>query len=278
MPTSRITEIAQVAAAFTAMGDGPRAARERQAALEQERTLFVSAIAHDLRTPLFALRSYLEGLEKGVATTPEKVATYLRVAREKADALERLIADLFAYTRLEYLEQTIQAEAVDLGRLLSMAMEGVRPQAEAKGVSVTLNGPAEPIVTRGDVHLLTRAVANLLDNALRYTPDGGNIQVRWRCAGTSLVFTVADTGPGIAADDLPHLFTPLYRGETSRNRQTGGAGLGLTIARRILQAHGGDLTAANRSGGGAVFTGTLPVQHPAPPPADVVTESLAHAP
>jgi signal transduction histidine kinase len=235
-------------------------------------------VARDLRTPLFALRSYLEGLEKGVAATPEKVARYLRVAREKADALEQLIADLSAYTRLEYLGQTIQEQAVDLGALLAMAAEGVLPQAEAKGVSVTLDGPAEPALMHGDAHLLTRAVANLLDNALRHTPDGGCIWVRWRHTSANLVFAVEDTGSGIAPHDLPHLFTPLYRGEASRNRQTGGAGLGLAIARRILRAHGGDLTASNRSGGGAVFTGTLPLQHAAPLPADPVKESLAHAP
>lgn len=86
------------------------------------------------------------------------------------------------------------------------------------------------------------------------------IRVRWRQAGGPIIFTVEDTGPGIAAEDLPHVFTPLYRGETSRSRQTGGAGLGLAISRRILRAHDGDLTAANRTEGGAVFTGTLPAK------------------
>jgi signal transduction histidine kinase len=87
--------------------------------------------------------------------------------------------------------------------------------------------------------LLARVVENLLDNAVRHTPARGRIDVRWGCEGTTLHFAVADMGPGIAAQDLPHLFTPLYRGEASRNRQTGGAGLGLAIARRILRAHGG---------------------------------------
>jgi len=93
---------------------------------------------------------------------------------------------------------------------------------------------------------------------VRHTSEGGRIAVRLSQRKATLVLAVEDTGPGIAAHDLPHLFTPLYRGETSRSRQTGGAGLGLAIAHRILRAHSGDLTAANRAEGGAVFTGTLP--------------------
>jgi signal transduction histidine kinase len=122
--------------------------------------------------------------------------------------------------------------------------------------------------------VLARAVANLLDNALRHTPERGQIRVRWRQEDATLVFTIEDTGPGIAAHDLPHLFTPLYRGDTSRNRQTGGAGRGLTIARRILQAHGGDLMAANNPAGGAVFTGTLPAARPAPAHLATATDPL----
>src|SRR5579884_2635464 len=127
----------------------------------------------------------------------------------------------------------------------------------------------------GDRHLLTRAVENLLDNALRHTPAGGAIRVSLGAQGRQVVVRVADTGPGIAAQDLPHLFTPLYRGEASRNRQTGGAGLGLAIARRIARAHGGDLTAANRAGGGAVFTVSLPLDPCAPAPADPVKATSA---
>src|SRR5258705_12696698 len=102
---------------------------------------------------------------------------------------------------------------------------------------------------------MPRVLVNLLDNALRYTPNGGTIHSTWAKTNGMVRFAVADSGPGSASQDLPHLFEPLYRAESSRNRQTGGAGLGLTIARRILQAHGGDLTASNRAGGGAEFTG-----------------------
>jgi signal transduction histidine kinase len=105
--------------------------------------------------------------------------------------------------------------------------------------------------------MLTRAVENVLDNALRHTPAGGSITLQTGKRSGQAWFSIADTGPGIAPADLPHIFTPLYRSETSRNRRTGGAGLGLAIARTMLRAHGGDLTARNSDEGGAVFEGTI---------------------
>ena len=238
--------------------------------------MFVGAVVHDLRTPLFALRGYLDGLATGLADSPEKAARYVAVCREKAAALERLIADLFAYTRTEYLDQAPHPEPLELGELLTRTVDGLRPQAEAKGVAVDLDGPAALCPFHGDPHLLTRAVENLLDNAVRHTPAGGRVRVAWQRAPEGLTFTVTDTGPGLSQEDLRHLFTPLYRGDSSRNRRTGGAGLGLTIAKRILQAHGGDLTAANAPGGGAVFTGSLATDAAAARPP--VTERLLPSP
>jgi signal transduction histidine kinase len=257
LPQSRVREVADVCDAFEAMGTGLRDALQRQAELEEERRFFIGAIAHDLRTPLFALRGYLEGLDQGLATSPEKAATYVAVCRQKADQLDRLVADLFAYTRAEYLEQSLQAEPLEMGVLLRRAVEGAQAQAEATGITLEVVDPREACRVVGDPHLLERAVENLLDNALRYTSAGGRIAVSWRPECDRVVFTIADSGPGIAPHDLPHLFEPLYRGESSRNRQTGGAGLGLAIARRVLRAHGGDLVATNRPEGGAEFTGWL---------------------
>lgn len=259
LPPSRVREVAEVTVAFHAMGDALRSSLTRQAELEQERRFFISAIAHDLRTPLFALRGYLEGLERGLATTPEKMAHYIQICQEKADALERLIADLFAYSRLEYLEQSPQRETMDFSKLVCKTIDDIRPQAEANGISLDVDRASVPCEVEGDWSLLARALGNLLDNALRYTPTGGSIKVTWGKQNNLARFIVADSGPGIAAHDLPHLFQPLYRAETSRNRQTGGAGLGLTIAQRILRAHGGDLVAGNCVGGGAEFIGSFPV-------------------
>lgn len=259
LPPSRVREIAQVRDAFEAMGEGLRASIGRQAELEEERRFFIGAIAHDLRTPLFALRGSLVGLEQGLATSPEKTARYIAVCRQKADHLDRLVEDLFAYTKAEYLEQTIRRERLDFGLLITEVVDGLRSQARDTDISIVLDAPEDQSIIEGDAHLLARVMENLLDNALRHTPTGGEITVRLRAEQTRVTFAVADTGPGIAAQDLPHLFDPLYRGEVSRNRETGGAGLGLTIARRILRAHGGDLTAANGAIGGAEFTGWLPL-------------------
>jgi len=258
LPRSAAREVAEVSTALEAMSAALRDALTRQTQLEEDRKLFIGAIAHDLRTPLFMLRGYLQGLESGVAATPAKRALYISACRAKADALERLISDLFAYTRLEYLEQQPERVQMELGALLEGAVEGVQPLAAAKGISLTVDPPDEPCLVLGDTQMLARVVENLLDNALRHTPESERIEVRWRRQGGCVLTTVTDSGPGIADQDLPHLFTALYRGETSRNRRTGGAGLGLTIAQRIMRAHGGDLIAANDPNGGAVFTATLP--------------------
>ena len=257
-PSSRAREVREIALALTALSAALGQALDRQTALEEERRLFISAIAHDLRTPLFMLRGYLKGLETGVAAKPEKIAQYVRACGTRADALERLIADLFTYTRLEYLDQAPRRERLELGVLLGEAVAEIQPMAATKGIIISLDSPSVACFLTGDRALLGRAVQNLLENAVRHTPDGGGVRVRWDQADGRYVFCVQDTGPGIAPPDLPHLFTPLYRAEPSRNRRTGGAGLGLTIALRILRAHGGDLTAANADTGGALFTGTLP--------------------
>ncbi|HEX5441490.1 MAG TPA: HAMP domain-containing sensor histidine kinase [Ktedonobacterales bacterium] len=276
LPRSPVYEIAEVSAALEGMTATLRESLDRQRSLEGERRFFIGAVAHDLRTPLFMLRGYLQGLQRGVAATPEKAAHYLAMCQAKADELERLIADLFAYTRLEYLELEPERQPLDFGDVLRQVVEGAQPMAATKGVTLTRDEPGALAQILGDSHLLARAVENLVDNAIHHTPPEGEVCVRWRADGASVMFSVADSGPGIAPDDLARLFTPLYRGEASRNRQTGGAGIGLAVAQRIFVAHGGSLVAANRPEGGALFTGALPgLRHPAPPSETTVSSHRA---
>jgi signal transduction histidine kinase len=258
LPDPPLREVAEVADAFDAMGTALRGSLERQAELEQQRRLVIGAVAHDLRTPLFSLRGLLEGLDNGVAATPEKVARYLALSRQQVDNMERLASDLFTYTRLDYLDEEPHWERLDLAALLGTVAECAQARAAENGITLVIQGTAACPV-EGDAHLLRRAVDNVLDNALRHTPAGGTITVCYEHAGPACRFLVADSGPGIDPTDLPHIFDPLYRGEASRNRGSGGAGLGLAIARRILRAHGGELRSVNRSEGGAQFEGILPL-------------------
>ena len=264
LPATRVGEVGTVADALQAMSDDLHAVLSRLADSEEQRREFIGAIAHDLRTPLFTLRAYLDGLSDGLASSPRKTSQYIQACRTSASTLDRLITDLFSYARMEYLNQQPSRETVDLSALLRTTAEAHQPRADAKHITLTVTTPATPCILTADEHLLTRAISNLIDNALRHTPEYGHIDLS--CASTSAststgsetILTVTDTGPGIAAEDLPHLFTPLYRGETSRNRATGGAGLGLAIAHRILLAHGGTLTARNTTPHGASFTARIP--------------------
>jgi signal transduction histidine kinase len=193
-----------------------------------------------------------------VADTEEKRARYLLVAQQKASELEHLIAQLFDFTRMELLDQTPDLEPVDLSTLLGGVAQGTMPIREANHVALAVDMPATPVTVLGEEALLRRVFENLIDNAVRHTPEGGSITISCRWLGDAVRVVVADTGPGIPPNDLPRLFDPLFRGERSRNRRTGGAGLGLAIARRIVRAHGGEVTAGNQPHGGAAFTITLP--------------------
>ncbi|WP_067621539.1 HAMP domain-containing sensor histidine kinase [Alicyclobacillus acidiphilus] len=258
LASSSTVEIRQVRNAFQVMVNGLREGFAKQQKLEDERRFFIGAIAHDLRTPLFALRGCLDGIEQGIASSPDKMMHYVSVCKEKAIHLERLVSDLFAFTRLEYMEQTLQRESFNLSEVVNATVSSMAHRAQEKEILLDTKMPTGEFFISGDPHLLERAITNLLDNALKYTPNEGKITVELQTEPEKAVLKIWDTGPGFLPDDLTHMFEPMYRGDTSRNLSTGGAGLGLTIARRIFRSHGGDLFADNSPSGGAVLTGWIP--------------------
>ncbi|GGH73134.1 signal transduction histidine kinase [Pullulanibacillus pueri] len=257
LPATRISEIAKVREGFEVMVKGLKEAFHKQRESEKERRFIIGAVAHDLRTPLFALRGYLEGLEQGIADSPEKRAKYLAVCKEKSAQLDRLVEDLFAFTKVEYLETKLNKNPVDLAKVLQRSLDSLEPLAREKHISFVRHVVKDCVVF-GDAHLLERAISNLLDNAVRHTPYQGNIFVQCDHTTHKVTFTIRDTGPGFTSEDLQHVFEPLYRGEESRNRATGGAGLGLTFAHSIIGQHGGALEARNHPDGGAHLTGWIP--------------------
>ncbi|RCW48010.1 sensor histidine kinase [Paenibacillus prosopidis] len=258
LPVSRITEIAEVRDGFEVMVKGLQTSNQKQVELEEERRFVIAAVAHDLRTPLFALRGYLDGLEQGIAQSPEKITKYLAVCKEKSAQLDRLVEDLFTFTKMEYLETKLNNKSVDLTFVFRKSIDSLSPLARQKHISISSHFTDDCIIS-GDTHLLERAMNNLLDNAVRHTPAGGEIVVQCYKDSSKVNFTIRDTGPGFSSEELQRVFEPLYRGEISRNRLTGGSGLGLTISQKIIRRHGGELAADNHSEGGALLTGWIPV-------------------
>jgi signal transduction histidine kinase len=249
---SRVREIDELEEALTAMDESLHAAAERDLRREEERRFLVSSIAHDLRTPLFLLRGHLEALARGVGDAQSN----LRRAEAGGRLLDRLVGDLFAFSTLEYRGARPVKERVDLADLFRQTAVGFGARAAEKNVAITADGP--DVTTLVDGHFLSRVVSNLLDNAVRHVPAGGDVELRWARSSGSIGFTVWNSGDPISAKDLPRLFEPMFRGDRSRNRETGGAGLGLAIARHLIEAHGGTLVAENPPVGGARFAATLP--------------------
>ncbi|GIQ69139.1 sensor histidine kinase [Xylanibacillus composti] len=257
LPASRITEITEVRDGFNVMTDSLQESIQKQVELEAERRFVIAAVAHDLRTPLFALRGYLDGLEQGIADTPEKKSKYLAVCKEKSAQLDRLVEDLFAFAKTEYVEMDIKENILDLSHILQKSINSLALLARQKHISI-LSEFGEDSIVMGDSYLLERAMNNLLDNAVRHTPHSGKIVVQCCKDGSNVTFTVQDTGEGFSSEEIQRAFEPLYRGESSRNRSTGGIGLGLTISRKIIRQHRGDLVVSNHSEGGARIKGWIP--------------------
>ena len=241
-------ELADLTVAFNGMADAIEAT-------EQTRRRLLSDLAHELRTPLATLEAYHEALVDGVAEPSVETWTTLQ---EATGRLQRLVEDLATVSRAEEGQVVLDLAPVDLAELVVVAVDAVRPRADAAGVVVQVDLPATAPVVPGDRDRLGQVLANLLRNALEHTATGDTITVRGRVAGVEVIVEVADTGAGIAADHLPHLFDRFYRADPSR-RHIGGSGIGLTISRAIARGHGGELEArSDGPGRGAVFTLRLP--------------------
>ncbi|WP_063760857.1 sensor histidine kinase [Streptomyces aureocirculatus] len=249
VPARSAGEISQLAAAFNDM-----AAHRR--ALEEQRKAMVSDVAHELRTPLSNIRGWLEAAEDGVvATDPELVTSLL----EEALLLQHIVNDLQDLAAADAGTLRLHREPMCAVDLAEQVVAAHQARADAAGVRLTAVAEGDPWLT-ADPLRLRQAIGNLVSNAIRHTPEGGEVTVLCRPVdGSSVVIEVADTGTGIAAEDLPHVFDRFWRADKSRTRATGGSGLGLAIVRNLVQAHGGTVQAHSTLGKGTTFTVTLPV-------------------
>lgn len=253
----------QQLAVFVLPGDGGWVAvllqnrRSLEAQLEQQER-WVSDVAHELKTPLTAL--LLVGDSLAAHVNDANAVLVERLQRELL-RLQRLVGDLMELSRLENTlpEGKRQRSRVDLPQLVQQVWLGLRPLAERRSIRLQLAAEA-PHTVLGDGSRLHRAVLNLLDNALRYSPDGGTVQVEIDATSGWCTLTIRDEGPGLSEDDLEHMFERFYRGDPSRVRSDrGGSGLGLAIVQQIAVTHGGRIQASNHPGGGAVMELLLPL-------------------
>jgi signal transduction histidine kinase len=248
--TSPIREVENVATAVAGMAARLAQTAEHDARLEAERRLLVSSIAHDLRTPLFALRGYLDAIATGIGDPQDR----LDRARAKAQQIDRLVTGLFDYARAD-IDERPRLHTTDLAEAVMDATAAFEFAAGQRGVTLHVTAHARPSVTI-DRDAFERALANVLDNALRHTPRGGTVDVACGEDADHAFVRVIDDGPGIAPDLLPHLFELTARTSKSRND---GAGLGLTIAARLLRNQDSTIGAANAPSRGAIVTLRLPL-------------------
>jgi signal transduction histidine kinase len=235
-------------------------AREQAAALERSRRELVAWVSHDLRTPLAGLRAMVEALEDGVVADPETVGRYHRTMRQEADRLAGLVDDLFELSRIQSGALALDLERVRLDELVSDAIAGASIAAAGKGIDLRgeVAQPA-PVVELATPEM-TRVVRNLLDNAIRHTPPGGTVVINAGIdsSGKSAEVWVQDGCGGIPPDDLDRVFDMAYRGDAARTPGDGRAGLGLAVARGLVDAHHGQISVDNR-GPGCRFTVRLPL-------------------
>ena len=223
---------------------------------EQLRRNMVADVAHELRTPLSNIQGYLEAIRDGVI---EPNAAAIRSLNEEASLLSRLVNELQELSLAEAGELKLVYQAEDITNLVKQAVTPWQPQVTARELSLSVELPDDLPLVNIDWQRVNQVLHNILENAVAHTPKGGAINVTAGAKGKWVEVSVSDTGEGIPAEDLPHIFERFYRVDKSRARATGGSGLGLTIARRLIEAHGGTIAVQSKLGEGSRFSFTLPV-------------------
>ncbi|NVO31750.1 sensor histidine kinase [Hymenobacter lapidiphilus] len=257
-------ELSELATAFNAMSVRTEQALDELRTTDALRRELVANISHDLRTPLASIEGYTETiLLRQHLLAPAEQQQYLETILKNTHSLKRLISELFELSKLEAHQTVPQPEPFSLPELVHDVVQQLKPTAQTQAVTLRVDPtPAALPFAYADVGLLERVLQNLLDNALRYTPAGGAVSVQVTPTAGRLALQVRDTGPGIAAPDLPRLFDRFYHSDQVRCKSRGGSGLGLAIARKIVELHGGELTVSSTQGQGACFAFSVPVYAP----------------
>jgi len=251
-------EFSSMAENLNKMVEDIRKLMDKERESERTKNELVTNVAHDLRTPLTSIIGYLELLAGKVELSPEIQKKYIDIAYSKAKRLEKLIEDLFGFTKMNYGKISMKVSKVDIIKLLSQLLEESYPNFADKGLSYQLQSNVPAQVITADANLLARLFDNLINNAIKYGADGKSVLVKVTASSETAQVSVINYGYVIPEEELPMIFDKFYRVEQSRSTYTGGTGLGLAIVKNIVDMHGGTITVKSDLNG-TVFTVTLQV-------------------
>ncbi|MBI3991662.1 MAG: HAMP domain-containing protein [Candidatus Lambdaproteobacteria bacterium] len=264
LPEAPRDEIGQLGRAFNEMAGqviSHVAQIERSEHLRRE---LLANVSHDLRSPLASIQAHLESLlMEGYKQDADKRERFLTIIHDNVKRLGALIDELFELSKLEARQVAPHLEPFALPELVQDVLLKFQPMAMERHVRLGGDYPAGLPTVRGDIGMIERVLSNLIDNALRYTPRDGQVRVLLAAEGPRVRIAVSDSGSGIAAEDLPHVFDRFYRADKSRSRFSGGSGLGLAIAKSIVESHGGELQVQSALSRGSTFSFALPTHRPA---------------
>jgi signal transduction histidine kinase len=232
----------------------------KQQADENNRKELIAGISHDLRTPLTSIKAYIEGLKKGIATTPEMQSKYINTIQSKTEDLEHIIRQLFMFSKMDIGEFPFNFETVDIGKELLEIIDGLTDEYKERGLEIELLENVQGEYALIDVVSFRNVLQNILGNTIKYG-DKNNSRAEIICSknDNSISITISDNGPGVHAESLAKLFDVFYRGDISRNNPSKGSGLGLAISAKIIHRMKGTINASNKAEGGLNIHITLPI-------------------
>lgn len=247
-PVAGEDELAKLAITFNNMAEQLEKAEEQQKQIEELRRELIAWVGHDLQTPLASISAIIEALGDGVVEDAETERRFLNAMKKEISALSRLIDDLFQMAQIDAGGLKLNIEPVSLSDLISDTLESFSQIAERQGVALSGDVERGLGVVPLDAPRINRVLNNLIDNAIRHTPDGGSVRLQVYQRAPHIFIEIEDTGSGIPEADLPNIFDRFYQSEKSRNRRSGGSGLGLAISRGIIEAHRGEISVTSHPG------------------------------